>query len=630
MEVRQQSASRRKLIRKIVITAGLLCASAFGQTQLSSSATVAQINNRIFVDGTRYPLTQAGIQQAFTDACAVRGANGAGGTVVYIPPGLILSRATSGQAYLITCALQIQGAGIYPTVFAVLGSDSSVPVFRIKPSAIASQGHLSFKNFQITGDGTAGDAFLFDGSQTPEGAINGPHSVFMEKVFCTGLNPNAYCINQTGNAFPNGNQWFFHLMDNVFNSGTRWAPNVSGDSILLEHNSFNSVGSNTACAEVTSLVGSSHFTMINNNGGCAGGFFVSHGTTQCKILYNQIEQAVSSTEANSAMIDLMGDAYTIDGCEIRGNNINQHTFASVGIRLGNATHTTIAGNVISMRPGGAGILLTPESHDSVIPFNEYIGAGTASAIHNPGHISAYAARGPEGKAAAPTFSFVNHPRTGWYSARGVLQASVDGSNSLSIARQGVQVESGQIMGWSSGGLPGSSADAALSRCGAACIAVGTGAPGNTAGRIRGGSAVLGSATILGDLTVKGTIFKSAGGFKIDDPLDPRDKYLNHSFVESPDMKNIYDGVAVLNGRGEAEVSLPAYFEALNKDFRYQLTCIGGEAQVYVAREIQNNRFLIAGGTPGLKISWQVTGTRNDEYARTHRIPVEEMKAGRER
>ncbi|HKD13920.1 MAG TPA: hypothetical protein VKE71_05170 [Candidatus Angelobacter sp.] len=126
-------------------------------------------------------------------------------------------------------------------------------------------------------------------------------------------------------------------------------------------------------------------------------------------------------------------------------------------------------------------------------------------------------------------------------------------------------------------------------------------------------------------TFFGPLNKQAGSFKIDHPLDPDNKYLLHSFVESPDMMNIYNGVAVLDSRGKAVVTLPDYFEALNKDFRYQLTCIGGAAPVYVAQEINDNRFLIAGGKPGLKVSWQVTGIRHDAYANAHRIPVEVEK-----
>ena len=126
----------------------------------------------------------------------------------------------------------------------------------------------------------------------------------------------------------------------------------------------------------------------------------------------------------------------------------------------------------------------------------------------------------------------------------------------------------------------------------------------------------------GQVTFHQQINKRGGGFQIDHPLDPAKKYLSHSFVESPDMKNIYDGVAVLDANGEAGVELPVWFEALNTDFRYQLTCIGGYAPVYIAQEVRGNRFKIAGGTPGMRISWQVTGSRQDAWANAHRIQVE--------
>lgn len=129
----------------------------------------------------------------------------------------------------------------------------------------------------------------------------------------------------------------------------------------------------------------------------------------------------------------------------------------------------------------------------------------------------------------------------------------------------------------------------------------------------------------GDVEVNGNLSKTSGSFKIDHPLDPSNKYLYHSFVESPDMKNIYDGVATLDAAGEATVAMPEWFGALNRDFRYQLTCIGGFAPVYIAEEIANNLFKIGGGKPGMKVSWQVTGTRQDAWANAHRIPVEEIK-----
>ena len=134
----------------------------------------------------------------------------------------------------------------------------------------------------------------------------------------------------------------------------------------------------------------------------------------------------------------------------------------------------------------------------------------------------------------------------------------------------------------------------------------------------------------GPVNINGNLSKSGGSFKIDHPLDPEDRYLSHSFVESPDMMNVYNGNVVLDAGGEALVELPEWFEALNRDFRYQLTCIGGFAPVYVAEEISGNRFRIAGGQPGLKVSWMVTGIRQDAWANAHRIPVEEDKPDAER
>jgi len=136
-----------------------------------------------------------------------------------------------------------------------------------------------------------------------------------------------------------------------------------------------------------------------------------------------------------------------------------------------------------------------------------------------------------------------------------------------------------------------------------------------------------AADMYGDLYVHGSVTKAGGSFKIDHPLDPANKYLYHSFVESPDMKNIYDGVVTLDGSGQATVALPDWFEALNRDFRYQLTAIGAPGpNLHVSQKILRNRFAIAGGTPGMEVSWQVTGIRQDAWANAHRIPVEEVKS----
>jgi len=152
-----------------------------------------------------------------------------------------------------------------------------------------------------------------------------------------------------------------------------------------------------------------------------------------------------------------------------------------------------------------------------------------------------------------------------------------------------------------------------------------------AGNFDGNVLANNSMVVAENLTVTGTISKGGGSFKIDHPLDPANKYLYHSFVESPDMKNVYDGVAVLDGSGQTTVALPDWFDALNRDFRYQLTPIGAPApDLHIAQEVSGNQFKIAGGMSGMKVSWQVTGIRKDAYAEKHRIPVEELKSPQDR
>ena len=130
----------------------------------------------------------------------------------------------------------------------------------------------------------------------------------------------------------------------------------------------------------------------------------------------------------------------------------------------------------------------------------------------------------------------------------------------------------------------------------------------------------------GGLQVFGTLTANAKNFKIDHPLDPLNKTLTYTSVESPDMKNIYDGNITTNAEGEAIVTMPAYFEALNKDFRYQLTVIGTFAQAIVAEEITGNTFKIKTDKPNVKVSWQVTGIRHDKFAEDKQTQVEQEKS----
>src|ERR1700683_718513 len=134
----------------------------------------------------------------------------------------------------------------------------------------------------------------------------------------------------------------------------------------------------------------------------------------------------------------------------------------------------------------------------------------------------------------------------------------------------------------------------------------------------------------GDVDVDGNLSKAGGSFKIDDPLDPANKYLYHSFVESPAMMNLYNGNATTDASGSAVVQLPGWFETLNRDFRYQLTVMGQFAQAIVASKVANHQFTIKTDKPNVEVSWQVTGVRQDAFAKAHPLRVEEEKAAADR
>jgi hypothetical protein len=156
------------------------------------------------------------------------------------------------------------------------------------------------------------------------------------------------------------------------------------------------------------------------------------------------------------------------------------------------------------------------------------------------------------------------------------------------------------------------------------------------GSVVGGAFVLGSGGITsfisGNLHVAGD-FDASGSkdFLIDHPLDPANKTLTHSCIESNERLLMYSGTVVTDGNGEATIDLPSYFEALNINYRYQLTIVGGGfAQSRVSKEINDNRFSIQTDKPNIKVCWLVIGDRNDAYSRAHPLVVEEEKKGEDR
>lgn len=124
----------------------------------------------------------------------------------------------------------------------------------------------------------------------------------------------------------------------------------------------------------------------------------------------------------------------------------------------------------------------------------------------------------------------------------------------------------------------------------------------------------------GDFAVSGT-----KAFRIDHPLDPDHKYLMHYCTEGPEPLNSYSGTVTTKGDGYAWVELPNYFAEINRDIRYQLTVVdesGEFTMAIVSKKVNGNRFQIRTSKPGVEVSWEVKGVRNDRYVQRYGAPVE--------
>ncbi len=166
-------------------------------------------------------------------------------------------------------------------------------------------------------------------------------------------------------------------------------------------------------------------------------------------------------------------------------------------------------------------------------------------------------------------------------------------------------------------------------------AEGTGAGGDGIYASAGGAAAAGAAQgdagyFSGNVVITGTTSGAVAQMEIDHPLDPANQYLAHASVQSSEMVNIYSGNVTTDELGIATVQLPAWFEAENTDFRYQLTVLGKFAQAIISQEIANHQFKISTSATFTKVSWQVTGVRQDAYAKAHPLIVEREKPASER
>src|SRR5262249_27874515 len=384
----------------------------------------------------------------------------------------------------------------------------------------------------------------------------------------------------------------------------------------------------------------SRLTVAGTVQSLGGGFKFPDGTIQTTA-------GIAPSQVVRSLNGLMGDVTLAAGANITitpvGNTI---TIAGPNALTGVFHDSTLDGNGTSGSPLSVAVPLTlfgPNPRNAILDVNNTLlgigvkGSGEITGVLGEGHSTSDASISPgTGVVATGGAALVG----GVFGGSGL--SSTGGSGGL--GGNGVEAKGGDQAGAGPGfagnGIQGTGGDGsgAGNFAGDGILAVaGTahnGAIPGAAGFFEGSVFVIdscngcndGSVKIARNLNVTGT-----KNFQIDHPLDPENKYLYHAAVESSEVLNFYTGNVRLDGNGEAIIQLPGWFEIINHDFRYSLTSVGAPSVgLYIAEEISHNQFKIAGGQPGGKVSWQVTGVRSDPAMRDHPFMVEEDKPERER
>ena len=249
-----------------------------------------------------------------------------------------------------------------------------------------------------------------------------------------------------------------------------------------------------------------------------------------------------------------------------------------------------------------------------LPFN-----GTVS---NPAGAFSVTESDPRG---AAVLGFGGNAITG--SAGGVGVQGTGGNSAVSGEAAGPGLSGGGGSGGPIGGAGlqaagGQGGDSATSAGGPGALLIGGGGNGTGGAGLRVASGINAAGVRGNAVEAYGNAMSNAAGYWVNPPPSsvPSGQMLQHAYVGSSEMKNIYDGIAVLDDSGQVIVQVPDYIAQLNGNFRYQLTPMGASMpNLYLADELMANTFRIAGGAPSGKVSWQITGVRQDSWATTNPV-----------
>jgi hypothetical protein len=358
-----------------------LTAGTMPTTNSTFSLNIGNINGCVWVDGTHFAQTNTGIQNAVYAA-------GAGGCV-YLPPATYLLSSGGTEQILITAPIDFECGGWGANLQVQAGVPTTTDVIHIKPSGLVRAVVIENCQFTVAANGVGRYPISIDPQSTGANQIS--NSVFRHNFVDASPSLSfggAYSLAVINPASTgSGAIWGSKVEDNEFLNGGILLLDVGDSNNFIGNIVSGPASGTTAGFELTQNSGASTNTFLLNNITTAGGCFIAHGATEPKFVFNQCEATQTSTESNSAMVDLMGDSYTVTDALVMGNNLNassggQH--ANINVRVGNSTNARVDQNTLtnSNTAGDGAITTTASAILTQIPFNSL--SGTAAYLKDSG------------------------------------------------------------------------------------------------------------------------------------------------------------------------------------------------------------------------------------------------------
>lgn len=313
--------------------------------------TAYSVSNVVVMDGNRYPFTNAGIQAAVN-------ATPSGGMLV-LPPATYMLTGTGTEEILITQPINFACAG-WGTILQVGNAvPNTTDVIHIKIPASTTIEGLQVHDCYITEasqNGTSGRYGISIDTQSLN-TNSLAHSVFRHNF--VGYLGGSYSIDVINPPTSGNGSIYLTTFEDNFLANGGIGINGGGDSNNVLGNQmtyFTPSAEPSPGVSLTSVGGAATNVIMFNNMTTLGGCVVVHAAIQPKIMFNQCEiVGGTTTEPNSAMIDIAGDVSGVDSGYIVGNNLNAQGNANQNIRVTNALYIRIENNTLDVTATSSGI-----------------------------------------------------------------------------------------------------------------------------------------------------------------------------------------------------------------------------------------------------------------------------------